>query len=66
MEAATPEDRFFAYYGLIIWCLNEWGYEYEALPLFEQYEAEASSMEASHWVHEEVALMKLWPIHPPI
>ncbi len=26
MEAATPEDRFFAYYGLITWCATEDGY----------------------------------------
>ncbi len=58
MEVATPEDRFFAYYGLITWCATEDGYWDEIPPLFAQLEPEALSMATTHWVHEEVALMK--------
>lgn len=58
MESATPEDRFFAYYGLITWCWTEMGYSDEIPSLFAQWEAEARALPSTHWVHEEVALMK--------
>lgn len=59
MEVATPEDRFFAYYGLFT-CYEMMG-EYEEVPsLFVQLEAEARRMPEMHWVHEEVALLKPW------
>lgn len=59
MEAATPEDRFFAYYGLFT--CYELMCEYEELPsLFVQLEAEARRMPEMHWIHEEVALLKPW------
>lgn len=62
METATPEDRFFAYYGLITWCLTEWGYDDEVPTLFAQLEVEAQSMPVTHWIHEEVTLLKPWSI----
>jgi len=59
MEAATSEDRFFAYYGLFT-CYEMMG-EYEEVPsLFAQLEAEARRMPEMHWVQEEVALLKPW------
>ncbi len=62
LETATPEDRFLAFYGLITWCTIEWGHQDEVPALFAQLEAEAQRMEASHWVHEEVTLLKPWPV----
>lgn len=62
MKAATPEDRFFAFYGLITWCVTEWGYDDEVPTLFAQLEREAQSMPTTHWVHEEVTLLKPWSI----
>jgi hypothetical protein len=54
METATPEDRFFAYYGLITWCATEDGYWDEIPSLFAKYESEALNMPTTHWVREEV------------
>jgi len=56
-ETSTLEDRFFAYYGLITWCVTEWGYDDEVPSLFAQLESEAHRMPPTHWVHEEVALL---------
>ncbi|GHO63017.1 hypothetical protein KSC_019090 [Ktedonobacter sp. SOSP1-52] len=58
MEAATPDDRFFAYYGLITWCATEDGYWDEIPSLFAKYESEALNMPTTHWVHEEVAVLE--------
>lgn len=55
LEAATPEDRFFALYGLVTLCRN---YRGRGLGYVAQLEAEAQRMEASHWVHKEVMLLK--------
>jgi cell wall assembly regulator SMI1 len=61
MENATPEDRFFAYYGLISLYVREAAYLDDPTPaLFAQFEAEASRMPTAHWVHDEVALLKPW------
>lgn len=61
MPTATSDDRFFAYYGLISLYMQEESFPYDPTPsLFEQWEVEASSRPATHWVHEEVALWKGW------
>lgn len=62
MENATPEDRFFAYYGLLSLYVREAAGCLDDLTpaLFAQLEAEASRMPTAHWVHEEVALWKPW------
>ena len=63
MEEATPEDRFLAYYGLISLYETETSYPDDFTPsLFARLEAEASAMPQTHWIHEEVALLKPWSI----
>ncbi len=64
-EDSAPEARFFAYYGLITLYTREISYidaPYEIPLLFEQLESDASRMPPTHWVHEEVALLKPWSI----
>jgi hypothetical protein len=64
-ENAAPEARFFAYYGLITLYTMEISYvdaPYEIPLLFDQLESDASRMPPTHWVHEEVALLKPWSI----
>jgi hypothetical protein len=64
-EDAAPEARFFAYYGLITLYEIEMSYidaPYQVPLLFDQLETEASRMPRTHWVHEEVALLKPWSI----
>jgi cell wall assembly regulator SMI1 len=59
MPEATPDDRFFAYYGLISLYMQERSFLDDPNPsLFEQCEAEASNMPTTHWAHKEVALWK--------
>lgn len=58
IEAAFPEDRFFASYGLIACCAMEEEYVDEVPSFFAQLEAEARGMPETHWVHEEVTLLK--------
>lgn len=58
LETATPEDRFFALYGLVTWCAMELNYRGRGPEHFARLEAEAQRMEASHWVHKEVTLLK--------
>ena len=61
MQEATPDDRFFAYYGLISLYKQERVYIDDPSPaFFEQWEAEALRMPPTHWVHEEVALWGAW------
>lgn len=62
LEAATPEDRFFALYGLVTWCSIEGNYQGLGPGHFARLESEAQRMEASHWVHEEIALLKPWSV----
>lgn len=57
-EAAFPEDRCFALYGLIACCENVEEYEDEVPSFVAQLEAEAHGMPETHWVHEEVTLLK--------
>lgn len=59
IHAATPEDRFFAYYGIFAWCcyVGEEVYD-KGMALFPQFEAEASRMPQTHWVHEQVTFLK--------
>jgi hypothetical protein len=57
MEEATQDDRFFAYYGLASLYLEMEGRESDTdLAFLEKWEAEASNMPSTHWVHYEVAL----------
>jgi hypothetical protein len=61
----TPEVHFFSYYGLITLYTREISYvdaPYEIPLLFEQFESDASRMPPTHWVHEEVVLLKPWSI----
>jgi cell wall assembly regulator SMI1 len=62
MDEATQDDRFFAYYGLASLYLEreEFTYQFDdSDPVFlEEWEAEASNMPSTHWVHYEVALWK--------
>lgn len=61
LPEATPEDRFFAYYGWISLYKRETDFPDDPQQmLFEQWKAEASNMPPTHWVHEEVALWKQW------
>ena len=62
MEAATSEDRFFAYYGYITVCVSGSEYDDEIPELFARLEVEAQSMPATHWIHEEMALLKSWSV----
>ena len=57
-EEATAEDRLFAYYGLISLRITS-GHISEAISPFDQWEVEAQGLPATHWVHEEVALVRL-------
>ncbi len=60
MPEATPDNRFFSYYGLISLYMQERDFLDDPNPsLFEQWEAEASNMPPAHWVHKEVALWKV-------
>jgi cell wall assembly regulator SMI1 len=57
-EEATAEDRLFAYYGLVSLCITYSGHFSEAISAFAQWEVEAHGLPATHWVHEEVALVR--------
>lgn len=57
LEAATPEDRFFAYYAIITWCVMTDGDD-EVPMWIAQLEAEASQMPPTHWIHEEAAQLR--------
>jgi|SRR5581483_608276 len=59
MHEATPDDRFFAYYGLVSLYMKERGFlDDPNSSLFVEWEAEASNMSPTYWVHEEIALWK--------
>ncbi len=58
MQAATPEDRFFAYYGLITGYTMQGDDENELPSCFAQLEADARSMPTTHWIHEEIPLLR--------
>ena len=61
MPDATPEDRFFAYYGWI--SLYNRTLDFSDNPqrvLFEKWKEETSNMSPTHWVHEEVELWRRW------
>lgn len=55
MEEATPEDRLFAYYGLIIRAVLA-GYEVgEERLYFKQWQAETRHLPETHWTRQELA-----------